>query len=70
MGKSVRQGLQRPPSFAKTSAVIELAVLYDIKIINILRRNGRVPRENREFSMDERAAEARAQSGAAWRVLS
>ena len=34
----------------------------------ISRRNGQVPRENCEISLDERAAEARAQSGAAWRV--
>jgi len=48
---------------------IEFAETHDvITKRTISRRNGQVPRENCEISLDERAAEARAQSGAAWRV--
>ena len=50
-------------------SAIEFAETHDvITKRTISRRNGQVPRENCEISLDERAAEARAQSGAAWRV--
>ena len=49
--------------------VIEFAETHDVTTKQQLsRRNGQVPRENCEFLEDERAAEARAQSGAAWRA--
>ena len=70
-GRNRAARLQPHPPFARTSSCNQVCseIKYEITTFSfLLRRNGQVPRENREFSMDERAAEARAPSGAAWRA--